>query len=62
MIKALIGNSEVRITDHGYDGLSSDNFLVREDIEGASDAIITKGYPDYPKGSSILVLQTDAER
>ena len=48
MIKALIGNSEVRITDHGYDGLSSDNFLVREDIEGASDAIIIKGYPDYP--------------
>jgi hypothetical protein len=60
-IKALICKSEVRITDHGYDELSSDNLLAREVVEGASEAVIVEDYPDYPKGSCVLVLQKDRE-
>ena len=61
-IKALICKSEVRITDHGYDELSSDNLLAREVVEGASEAVIVEDYPDYPKGSCVLVLQKDREQ
>ena len=60
-IKALICKFEVRITDHGYDELSSDNLLAREVVEGASEAVIVEDYPDYPKGSCVLVLQMDRE-
>jgi Domain of unknown function (DUF4258) len=61
-IKALICKSEVRITDHGYDELSSDNLLAREVVEGVSEAVIVEDYPDYPKGSCVLVLQIDREQ
>ena len=61
-IKALICKSEVRITDHGYDELSSDNLLAREVVEGASEAVIVEDYPDYPKGSCVLVLQMDKQQ
>ena len=61
-IKALICKSEVRITDHGYDELSSDNLLAREVVEGASEAVLVEDYPDYPKGSCVLVLQKDREQ
>ena len=61
-IKALICKSEVRITDHGYDELSSDNLLAREVVDGASEAVIVEDYPDYPKGSCVLVLQMDREQ
>ena len=61
-IKALICKSEVRITDHGYDELSLDNLLAREVVEGASEAVIVEDYPDYPKGSCVLVLQMDKQQ
>ena len=61
-IKALICKSEVRITDHGYDELSSDNLLAREVVEGASEAVLVEDYPDYPKGSCVLALQKDREQ
>jgi len=61
-VKALIRNLEVRISDHGYDELSSDNLLAREVVEGASEAVVVEDYPDYPKGPSVLVLQKDAEK
>jgi len=61
-IKALICKAEVRITDHGYDELSSDNLLAREVVDGVSGAVIVEDYPDYPKGSCVLVLQKDREQ
>ena len=39
----------------------SDNLLAREVVEGASEAVIVEDYPDYPKGSCMLVLQKDRE-
>jgi len=61
-IKALICKSELRITDHGYDELSSDTLLAREVVEGASEAVVVEDYPDYPKGSCVLALQKDREQ
>ena len=41
-VKALIGKLEVRISDHGYDELSSDNLLAREVVEGVSEAVVVE--------------------
>ena len=54
-IKALICKSEVRISEHGYDELLSDNLLAREIVEGVSEAVVVEDYPDYPKGSCLIV-------
>lgn len=55
-------NTEVRVSDHGYDELSSDNLLAREVVEGATESVVVEDYPDYPKGPSVLVLQKDSEK
>jgi len=61
-VKALIRKSEVQISDHGYDELSSDNLLAREVVEGATEAVVVEDYPDYPKGPCVLALQKDSEK
>ncbi len=57
----LVEKKEVKISTHGYDELAEDGILVREIIEGVSDAKIIEDYPNYPKGPCVLVLQKDAE-
>jgi len=55
----LIADNDVRISDHGYDELANDNLSVREIISGAGESVLLEDYPEFKKGSSILVLQKD---
>ncbi len=33
--------------------------LAREVVEGVADAVVVEDYPEYPKGSCVLVLEKD---
>ena len=57
----LVGNGEVRISDHGYDELAADGLFARDLVAGLPDAELLEDYPEFPKGPCILVLQRDAE-
>ncbi len=58
-IKRLVLIGEVRISEHGYDELVSDELSVHEIVESVKDAVLVEDYPNYPKGAAVLVLQTD---
>jgi hypothetical protein len=51
----------VRVSAHGYDELAQDDVLVREALSGAETAVLVEEYPEYAKGSCVLVLQQDAQ-
>ncbi len=59
MIKKLVESGDVRISEHGYDELANDHLTAREIVRGIESAILIEDYPDFPKGASVLVLQTD---
>jgi hypothetical protein len=58
-IKQLAVSDDVRISDHGYDELANDGLTAREIVSGVENGILIEDYPEYPKGASVLVLQTD---
>ena len=58
-LKNLVASSDVRISEHGYEELANDGLAAREIVSGIDKAILVEDYPDYPKGASVLVLQTD---
>ena len=51
----------MRISEHGFDELESDDISVRAAVEGVQAAIIVEDYPEFGKGPSVLVLQSDRE-
>lgn len=55
----LVATGDFKISEHGYDELADDNLSVREVLAGMTQAQVIEEYPDYPKGSCILLLQTD---
>lgn len=59
LLKHLVASGDVRISEHGYEELANDGVTAREIVSGIDNAILVEDYPDYPKGASVLVLQTD---
>ncbi len=58
-IRQLVKSGDVKISEHGYDELMEDNLTAREIIESIEKSILVEDYPNFPKGASILLLQTD---
>lgn len=58
---ALIQAGDVRVSEHGYDSLSDDGLTVDELLDDIAGAVVVEEYPEYPKGPSVLVLQTSAD-
>lgn len=57
----LIAAGDIRVSEHGYDALADDGLTVDELLAGVADAVVVEEYPDYPKGSAVLVLQRAAD-
>lgn len=61
LVRALVSQGKVRISEHGYDELAADGILAGEVIVGLADAVLVENYPDYPKGPCVLVLEKGAQ-
>lgn len=56
----LVIESDIRISEHGYDELAEDELYVNEILSGVLNAQVIEDYPEYPKGPCVLVLQIDS--
>ncbi len=59
-ILELVDRRQILISSHGYDELAADGILVRDLVTAIAKAVMIEDYPDYHKGSCVLVLQEDS--
>jgi len=59
LVRELVREGEILISEHGYDELASDGLTAREIVAGVEDAVNVEEYPGYHKGPFILLLQRD---
>jgi Domain of unknown function (DUF4258) len=60
LIKRLVDERRVRLSDHGFERLLKHDIEYEEIILGVNEAVVIEDYPDYIHGPSVLVLQSDA--
>jgi Domain of unknown function (DUF4258) len=58
-VRALVARGDVRVSVHGYEELAADQILVHDVVDGLAAAVVIEDYPDFPKGSCVLVLEQD---
>lgn len=61
-VQRLVAAGEVKISEHGYDELAEDRISAKDIIGGVHEATVVEDYPTFPKGRSVLVLQSDGNR
>jgi hypothetical protein len=61
-IRNLVAKGEVRVSAHGYDELAADDIGIDDILKGIGDAEVLEDYPDFAKGSCVLVLEFDSSR
>jgi Domain of unknown function (DUF4258) len=54
---SLVTEDKLRVSDHAYEELVSDDLLLEELLIGVTSARIVEDYPNAFKGPSVLVLQ-----
>jgi hypothetical protein len=58
-IQGLVALGDVRISEHGYDEMAEDGIPVRDTLAGVASAVVVEDYPEFGKGPSVLVMQSD---
>ena len=61
MVRRLVQQGQVLVSEHGYDELTEDNIYVKDIIDGVEEGFVVEDYPDFSKGPCVLVLQKNAE-
>ena len=56
-----MAQSDVRISDHGYDALGADGISVADILAGLDTAVVVEDYPEHAKCPCVLVLEFDTE-
>jgi hypothetical protein len=61
-VKSLVALRNVRLSDHGFEGLRARGISLKEIIDGVANAQLVEEYPFAFKGPSVLTLQTSGPR
>jgi Domain of unknown function (DUF4258) len=57
LVRKLVVAERVRVSDHAYEEMLADDFILDEVLRGVATAVVVEDYPDAFKGPSVLVLQ-----